>query len=90
MKARFLLAALLILLPFNALQAQHLEAVGLSASFNISQTRSHESVIQIGNYTFLPSDDGSRTDDTGNRYSAFARLGFGAGRVFIQPEIAYT
>lgn len=36
MKARVLLAALLVLLTFNDLQAQHLEAVGLSASFNIS------------------------------------------------------
>ncbi|QNH61603.1 hypothetical protein [Hymenobacter sediminicola] len=90
MKRVFLLfAAVLALMP-AALRAQRLEAIGVGTSFNISQTRARESTIQVDKYLFRADDDGSRLDDTGNRYSVFARLKLGAGRVFVQPEVAYT
>lgn len=71
-------------------QTQHLEAVGVGASFNISQTWAEPNRIQLGKYTFQTDDDNSRLDDTGNRYSLFARVGLGEKGVFVQPEVAYT
>jgi len=85
-----LYSAALLLLAATTAPAQHLEAVGVGASFNISQTWARQRVIQAGPYTLQTHIDGSRLDDTGNRYSAYARIGFAAGQLFVQPEVAYT
>jgi hypothetical protein len=79
-----------VLLSTTAARAQRLEAAGVGASFNISQTWARQRQILVEQYTIRTDDDGSRLDDTGNRYSAYARVGFGAGKVFVQPEVAYT
>ncbi|WBA41824.1 hypothetical protein [Hymenobacter canadensis] len=84
-----LLALCLSALPLTG-HAQHLEAIGIGASFNISQTRAQQARIQLGKYDFQTGDDNSRLDDTGNRYSVFARFGMGESRLFVQPEVAYT
>ncbi|WBO84818.1 porin family protein [Hymenobacter yonginensis] len=90
MKSIYSILALgLSALPLTG-QAQHLEAIGVSASFNISQTQAEPTQIQLGKYTFHTNDDNSRLDDTGNRYSVFARFGMGEKRLFVQPEVAYT
>lgn len=89
---RILLAMLATILLAGAqnARAQRLEAVGVGASFNVSQTWARQRIIQVEQYTIRTDDDGSRADDTGNRFSAYARIGFGAGKWFVQPEVAYT
>jgi hypothetical protein len=90
MNYKTLLFGSALLLSALAARAQRLEAVGVGASFNISQTRARQRQILVEQYTIRTDDDGSRLDDTGNRYSAYARVGFGEGKVFVQPEVAYT
>ncbi len=70
--------------------AQRLEAVGVAASFNVAQTWVRQSRISAAEFTLRTDTDGSRLDDTGNRFSAYARVGVGAGRFFVQPELAYS
>jgi hypothetical protein len=70
--------------------AQRLEAVGVAASFNINQTWARQKSISAAEFTIRTDTEGSRLDDTGNRFSAYARVGVGAGRFFVQPELAYT
>ncbi|GAA3925897.1 hypothetical protein GCM10022406_09810 [Hymenobacter algoricola] len=78
------------MLAASTTSAQQLEAVGVGASANISQTWVRQRLIQVEQYTIRTDDDGSRLDDTGNRFSAYARIGLGAGKAFVQPELAYT
>lgn len=70
--------------------AQHLQAVGVSGSFNINQTWATQRELTLGSTTVLTHTDLAREDDTGNRVSAYARVGLGEGRFFVQPEIGYT
>jgi hypothetical protein len=78
------------LLAAPAAQAQRLEVIGLSASFNVSQSWVRESNIQLGSYLLQTTPSQVRFDDTGNRYSAYARIRLGEGAWFAQPELAYT
>jgi hypothetical protein len=78
------------LLAAPAAQAQRLEVVGLSASFNVSQSWVRESELQLGSYLLQTTPSQVRFDDTGNRYSAYARIRLGEGAWFAQPELAYT
>lgn len=71
-------------------QAQHLQAVGVSGSFNVNQTWAKQRVLTLGSTTVYTNTDPSRQDDTGNRASLYARVGLGEGRFFAQPEVAYT
>ncbi|WP_035565196.1 outer membrane beta-barrel protein [Hymenobacter sp. IS2118] len=70
--------------------AQRLEAVGVAASFTVNQTWVRQARISAAEFTLRTNTDGSRLDDTGNRFSAYARVGVGAGRFFVQPELAYA
>ncbi|RYU81869.1 hypothetical protein [Hymenobacter persicinus] len=88
--SRCLAGLLLASLASVTARAQRLEAVGVGASFNISQTWARQRLIQVEQYTLQTDTDGSRLDDTGNRFSAYARLRLGEGKVFVQPELAYT
>ncbi|SHI89739.1 hypothetical protein SAMN02745146_1841 [Hymenobacter daecheongensis DSM 21074] len=90
LKFRLLFGSGPLLLLAIAAPAQRLEAVGVGASFNISQTWVRQRQIQVEQYSIRTDDDGSRLDDTGNRFSAFARIGLGTGKLFVQPELAYT
>ncbi len=71
-------------------RAQRVEVVGLSASFNVSQSWARESNLQLGRYQLQTKAGAVRFDDTGNRYSAYARIRLGEGSYFLQPELAYT
>jgi hypothetical protein len=91
---RFLLATSFLLLSgllaAPAAQAQRLEIIGLSASFNVSQSWARESELQLGSYLLQTKAGSIRFDDTGNRYAAYARIRLGEGVWFAQPELAYT
>jgi len=78
------------LLATPTAQAQRLEVVGLSASFNVSQSWARESNLQLGSYLLQTTPGQVRFDDTGNRYAAYARIRLGEGAWFAQPELAYT
>jgi hypothetical protein len=84
----FLLLGGLLAIP--TAQAQRLEVVGLSASFNVSQSWVRESELQLGSYLLQTTPSQVRFDDTGNRYSAYARIRLGEGVWFAQPELGYT
>jgi hypothetical protein len=84
----FLLLGGLLAAPTT--QAQRLEVVGLSASFNVSQSWVRESDLQLGSYLLQTKPGQVRFDDTGNRYAAYARIRLGEGAWFAQPELAYT
>ncbi|TVT37798.1 hypothetical protein FNT36_21765 [Hymenobacter setariae] len=71
-------------------QAQRVEVIGLAASFNVSQSWARESGLQLGTYELQTSPSSVRFDDTGNRYSAYARIRLGEGSMFAQLELAYT
>ena len=91
----FLLRSCLLLPVAAALalppaQAQRVEAVGLGASFNVSQSWVREPLLQLGRYQLQTQADPGRLDDTGNRYSAYMRVGLGQQGFFVQPELAYT
>ena len=73
-----------------AARAQRVEVVGLAASFNVSQSWARESSLQLGRYDLQTKAGAVRFDDTGNRYSAYARVRLGEGSYFLQPELAYT
>jgi hypothetical protein len=81
---------LLGLCTASAAHAQRVEVIGLAASFNVSQSWVHESNLQLGAYELQTTDNRVRFDDTGNRYSAYARIRLGEGKLFAQPELAYT
>jgi hypothetical protein len=66
------------------------EVVGLAASFNVSQSWAREPGLQLGRYQLQTKTGAVRFDDTGNRYSAYARIRLGEGSYFLQPEVAYT
>ncbi|NML66523.1 hypothetical protein HHL22_15045 [Hymenobacter sp. RP-2-7] len=85
-----LLLALGALVAAPAAQAQRVEVAGLSASFNVSQSWVRESDLQLGRYLLGTTPRSVRFDDTGNRYSAYARIRLGEGAYFAQPELAYT
>lgn len=80
--------SLLALVP--AVQAQRLEAVGLGYHFTLGQTWVRERLIQANDFVIETAADNSRGDDAGDRLSAFARFGLGEGKLFVQPELAYT
>lgn len=84
----FLLLGGLLAAPTT--QAQRLEVVGLSTSFNVSQSWVRESDLQLGSYLLQTKPSQVRFDDTGNRYAAYARIRLGEGAWFAQPELAYT
>ena len=77
------------MLAATSAAGQHLEAVGGAISANSNQTWARQTGMQVEQYRLLTDIDGSRLDDTGSRYSAFARVGFGLKRFFVQPEVAY-
>lgn len=81
--------ALGLLLPLSA-QAQRIEAVGVAGTFGISQTHAAQDRIEAGAFVIETQTDRARGDDTGNRLSAYARLGIGERGFFLQPELAYT
>lgn len=87
--ATYLLALGGLLATFTA-QAQHLQAIGVAGSFNISQSQVREPGLQLGSYYLQPATRRPRLDDTGNRLSVYARVGLGKGHYFAQPELAYT
>lgn len=91
---RFLQKFLAVLLAGGlatpAAQAQRVEVVGLAASFNVSQSWAREPSLQLGRYDLQTKSGAVRFDDTGNRYSAYARIRLGEGSYFVQPELAYT
>lgn len=78
------------LLAAPTAQAQRLEVIGLSASFNVSQSWVRESDLQLGSYLLQTKPGQVRFDDTGNRYAVYARIRLGEGAWFAQPELAYT
>ena len=69
---------------------QCLEAVGVAASFNITQTWASPSVISVGRYTLLTEADRARYDDVGYHFAAYARWQASNSRFFVQPELGYT
>jgi hypothetical protein len=87
-KAGTISLTLLTLAPVA--QAQRLEAVGVGYHFTLGQTWVRERFIQAGDFMIETAADNSRGDDAGDRLSAFARFGLGAGKLFVQPELAYT
>lgn len=84
------LSLLLLLSTASVAQAQRVEVIGLAASFNVSQSWVRESDLQLGAYQLQTTGNRVRFDDTGNRYSAYARIRLGEGALFAQPELAYT
>jgi hypothetical protein len=74
----------------SAAYAQRVEVIGLAASFNVSQSWARESGLQLGAHELQAAPNSVRFDDTGNRYSAYARIRLGEGALFAQPELAYT
>jgi hypothetical protein len=84
------LSLLLLLGTASVAQAQRVEVIGLAASFNVSQSWARESGLQLGLHELQASPSSVRFDDTGNRYSAYARIRLGEGALFAQPELAYT
>jgi hypothetical protein len=91
---RFLPTCIALLLASGlvapAARAQRVEVVGLAASFNVSQSWARETSLQLGSYYLQTKSGAVRFDDTGNRYSAYARIRLGEGSYFVQPELAYT
>jgi hypothetical protein len=87
-KAGAISLTLLLLSP--GVQAQRLEAVGVGYHFTLGQTWVREPFIQAGDFMIETAADNSRGDDAGDRLSAFARFGLGTGKLFVQPELAYT
>lgn len=77
-------------LAIPAARAQRVEVAGLAASFNVSQSWAREASLQLGRYDLQTKSGAVRFDDTGNRYSAYARVRLGEGSYFLQPELAYT
>lgn len=77
-------------LAMPAAHAQRVEVAGLAASFNVSQSWAREASLQLGSYQLQTKSGSVRFDDTGNRYSAYARVRLGEGSFFLQPELAYT
>ena len=86
---QFYLSCLVLLLPLAA-RAQRLEAVGVAGTFNVNQTHAAQDRIEAGAFLIETQTDQGRGDDTGNRLSAYARLGVGGRGFFLQPELAYT
>jgi hypothetical protein len=71
--------------------AQHLEAITISTSLNITQTRAAASIIPMGpTYTLLTDKDRNRYDDIGYRLALAARWKLGSAGFFAQPEVAFT
>lgn len=89
-RTSLLLAALSVPLALLSAHAQRVEVVGLAASFNVSQSWVSGPDVRLGNYLLHSNSQTVRFDDTGNRYSAFARVRLGEGAWFAQPELAYT
>ena len=88
---RLISLLLLSLLAPLASQAQHLEAVGLSGSLNVTQTPATTDGIYLApDYAIATNSDGSKYDETGYRLAAFARLQVGQAGFFVQPEVGYT
>ncbi|GAA3957113.1 hypothetical protein [Hymenobacter antarcticus] len=56
----------------------------------MGQTWARQASLSVAQFQLLTDIDGSRLDDTGNRFSGFARVGVGLGRFFVQPEVAYS
>ena len=77
------------LLTTTSAIGQNLEAVGIAISANSNQTWAREAETQVEQYRLLTDIDKGRLDDTGNRFSAYARVGFGLKGFFVQPEVAY-
>jgi hypothetical protein len=93
MRPSYSCSCLLLLLGLgtaSAARAQRVEVIGLAASFNVSQSWTRESGLQLGAYQLQTTPHWVRFDDTGNRYSAYARIRLGEGALFAQPELAYT
>ena len=83
-----LLLGLLVGLPSYG---QHLEAVGVEASMNVTQTlATPETIFLTPDYAIATNGDGSKYDDVGHRLAAFARFRVKQSRFFVQPEIGYT
>ncbi|QJX45834.1 hypothetical protein HMJ29_02330 [Hymenobacter taeanensis] len=91
-KTSILLSCALLsgLATMQSATAQHLQAVGVAGSFNINQTWAKQRELTLGSTTILTYTDNARQDDTGNRISAYARVGIGQGTFFVQPEVGYT
>ncbi|MDO7847882.1 outer membrane beta-barrel protein [Hymenobacter sp. M29] len=86
-------AALLLLVLLGAsagAAAQRLQEAGVAASFSMGQTLARQTRLDVAQFQLQTDIDGSRLDDTGNRFSAYARVGLGVGRLFVQPEVAYS
>jgi hypothetical protein len=69
---------------------QHLEAVGVAASLNVTQTRAAVAVIPMGYYTLATNTDGSSYDEIGHRLAAYGRWQVDDSPFFVQPELGYT
>jgi hypothetical protein len=85
----------LVLVPLAVIyshhaKAQHLEAVGLAASLNVTQTPAQPAFVNMGSYVLDTHGDNSRYDEIGYRLAAYARWQLGASRFFGQTELAYT
>ena len=71
--------------------AQHLEALGINGSLNVTQTlATPEGIYLEPDYAIATNGDGSKYDETGYRLAAFARWRLGQAGVFVQPELGYT
>lgn len=78
----FYLSLLLGLGTASAAHAQRVEVIGLSASFNVSQSWAREPGLQLGAHELRTTTNWVRFDDTGNRYSTYARIRLGEGALF--------
>lgn len=70
---------------------QHLEAIGVQASFNVTQTlATPKGILLPPDYAIATNGDGSKYDDIGCRLTAFARFRIKQSPFFVQPEVSYT
>ncbi len=79
----------LLLLPIIG-NCQRLEVVGAEMSLNVTQTSVSPNVIALSPYTLATNVTGTRYDDIGYRFAAYARWQIKRSRLFIQPEVGYT
>ncbi|UOG74216.1 PorT family protein [Hymenobacter tibetensis] len=83
------LICLVLLLPKISGYGQHLQAVGVSGSFNIARLHSSTQEFRLGSVVINPQADQSN-DETGNGPTVFGRWQVGQGGWYVQPELGHV
>lgn len=70
-------------------QAQRLQALGVSGSFNVARLHTAQDAFQLGSVRIDPRRDRSN-DETGNGVTLFGRWLVGTQGWYAQPELGYV